>query len=321
MKILLFNWHEPYIEIFARTNDEYFVAPPVANQNKQWHHNFRPLPSNCTEVSFGEISDLDIDLVVCMSLKDREALRYFRITVPAVFVELNMPSENFGTVGFKPAHIRTLNNIRASGVFEHLSLAVISEKKRADWGALGQNAPVVVSGVDTDYFHGFVGNRATVLRVGNGMPQRDAMQGFSIGNDIVKDMSSILVGEDNGTTLPSVIGPAPNVYGLRHCYRHHRVMLSCLSDDREDGYNLAMLEAMSTGMPIVAWENSSLPACQGVIEVNTIKSAQSAIKMLLSDPAMAFDLGKTCREHAIKHFNISRCAKQWSEVFRSVANQ
>jgi len=321
LKILSFNWHEPYIEIFARTNNEFLVVPPIADQKKQWHRNFRPVPDNVTLVDFNQALHcalFEVSLIICMTMEDILFLKRNYVSTPKLFVELNMLCEDCHTVDNKYEHEALLARIKSSGFLNGVHLSFISEKKRSDWDYLGENAPVVVSGVDTDYFYGYTGVEDRVLRVGNGMRQRDAMQGFSLGNTILEEVDSFIIGENNKDAHPSAIGPAYSLSDLRDKYRHNRVFLSCLDDKREDGYNLAMLEAMSTGMPVIAMHNSSLPKCDGIIEIQNIEEGKHEVKRLLHDLDLSRKLGTANRAYVIEHFNINRCAREWEAVFANL---
>ena len=49
---------------------------------------------------------------------------------------------------------------------------------------------------------------------------------------------------------------------MNYCLQ--RVYLNTLVEDYEDGYNLALLEAMSAGMPVISIANKTSPIENGV---------------------------------------------------------
>ena len=152
------------------------------------------------------------------------------------------------------------------------------------------------------------------MRVGNMLKERDHMQGFSIQEQIL-----------GGQFPSSVIGVNPTVPGarpseswadLKEQYRHHRLLLNTLTDGHEDGYNLGMLEAMATGMPVVSTPNSSSPIVDGYngFISDDIEYLRAKIGLLLTDREAAVELGRNARQTVIDHFHINTCAAGWDHL-------
>lgn len=314
MKILTFNRHEPYIELMAAAGHEWAVAPPPEQPDLWWRTSFRPVPGNVLQVPTSMAMDGlrlgNFDLCLSMTLPD---LRKCRLAAPGarhMFVELNMLSESFGCVGNPTRRVEALAGMALTGLLDGVELVFISEKKRADWGPLGEGKPVVVSGVDTDYWQGYTGTDPCVLRVGNMLKQRDRMQGYSVSERILEGLPSVTLGIQGGaidSKEPASVGE------LREYYRTFRVMLSCLDDEREDGYNLAVLEAMSCGMPVVCMPNSSAPV--GAYPVEDEAAARGSLELFLGSQLAATQVGATGRECVTGYFNLDRCASEWAAQF------
>ena len=310
LRVLVFNWHEPYICLFAGMPHHFEVAPPLAQAQRRWNVGFRPVPANVTEieapVASARARQGAYDLVLCLTLQDVQQVQSW--DVPRLFVMLNMIGTDAGLQGaVKDAYVERLRPL-----FQQVDLAFISEKKRRDWG---WPAPVVVSGIEPQDYGGYTGEVARVLRVGNRLRERDAMQGFSLQEQIVAaGLPSTVVGDN-----PTVPGarPASSWEELKSFYRSHRVLLCTLADEHEDGYNLAVLEAMATGMPVVTTPNSSSPIVDGVNGFVAADAATAAerLRQLLGDRDLALALGRQARQTVIDQFNLTACVAAWEPVF------
>ena len=316
--MLVFNWHEPYICLFAHTGHTFHVSPPLqapdqrlhAAGRKSWDVRFRPLPQNVVEVNaetaVQKLNEGAYDLVVCLTLQDVVALQQW--DVPRLFVMLNMIGTDAGLSGAqKQAYVERLRPL-----FKEVDLSFISEKKRRDWG---WEAPVVVSGIDPDDYGDYSGEWAKVIRVGNMLKERDHMQGFSIQEQILGDQfPSSVIGVN--PTVPAA-RPSENWQDLKEQYRRHRLLLNTLTDGHEDGYNLGMLEAMATGMPVVSTPNSSSPIIDGYngFISDDAEYLRAKIRLLLTDREAAVELGRNARQTVIEHFHINTCAAGWDRLF------
>ena len=309
-RVLVFNWHEPYICLYAATAHRFDVVPPKGHPEKRWNQGFRPLPDNAVEVSWQQaeagVRAGEYDLILCLTLRDVQAVQDWE--VPRLFVMLNMIGTDTGLRGAeKQAYIERLQPL-----FREVDIAFISEKKRRDWG---WEAPVVVSGIEPDDYAGYTGEWARVLRAGHMLKERDPMQGFGIQEEILgSDIPSSIVGVN--PTLPES-RPSQDWEDLKEQYRKHRVVLCTLAEAHEDGYNLAVLEAMATGMPVVSLANRSSPIVDGV---NGFISAdlqylREKLRLLLADRELAAELGGRARETVREKFHIRDCAGQWNQVF------
>jgi len=309
MRIFVANRHEPYIELFAATGFDFEVSPPVEDPGLAWRTAFRPVPANVKLLPKHPDDLSGYDLVLLLSWAD---LRFTKSARRRMFVELNILSE---CVSFGGAdELRRLFARGEVGGLAGVELAFISGKKRDDWGPAAADYPIVPSGVDTDFWtpgdKRFTDHR--VLRVANAFQQRRHMQGYDVSEAILDGLyPSRTIGIQFGA-MPSDV-PA-SVEALREAYRRAPVMLSCLDDQREDGYNLAVLEAMATGCPVVATPNSSRP--DGCHCVETVQQAREAIDALWADEEYARAEGDRGRQWVIDSgFTMSRCAVGWREVF------
>ena len=189
----------------------------------------------------------------------------------------------------------------------NLRLVFISETKRDDWGLAGT---VIKPGVDPAEYDGYRGEMQQVLRVGNFIKERDLMMGYSHQEAILRGLPSTVLGMNPGIPGSRV---SSSFEDLCEHYRSHRLFLNATVEGREDGYNLAMLEAMATGMPVVSTANSTSPIRDGE---NGYISADfdelhERVCELLSDREKARQLGERSRQTVRDQFPIGGFVEKW----------
>jgi glycosyltransferase involved in cell wall biosynthesis len=106
----------------------------------------------------------------------------------------------------------------------------------------------------------------------------------------------------------------------------HRVMAQyrfLFSPIRYTSLPLAVIEAMTIGMPVVALATTELPA---VIEHGQngycscdLEELRAGMRRLLDDPAEARRLGANARETAHTRFSLDRFARAWNAAFQRAA--
>lgn len=319
-RILLFNRHEPYCFLLARTLHQFDVVTPPGRPDhaREWNSAFRPLPSNCVEVSLDEAEATArtgrYDVAVCMDLQDLNISAEWR--VPRVHVALDAIE-----AGPAAEQLYPLLNV--------VEVAYPSERKRREWGWSGT---VVAPGIDANDYGGYTGAWVRVLRVGNFLRERDASRGFSIQEKILNggDAIGFLGGR---LTIPSTtLGINPTIPGVKPArswddlkiqYRSHRLFLSTLPPDHEDGYNLALLEAMATGMPVVALANPSCPIVDGEngFVSDDPRVLRGRIIELLRNPDLARQLGERAHRTVMEQFGIGCFLAEWERILQAAGDR
>jgi len=315
IKILTFNWHVPYICLLARTGHEFFVIEPEApSGRRRWDHEMRPPPANVRVLDDSTwrrgLEDAVFDLVICHNHMDLTDLLGY--PVPKILVLHNRLSTSLAMGDGLDKRDKFWENVflplyRAS---DHLRFVAISSAKKTDWGL---PARVILPGTDPAEFDGYRGDVPRVLRIGNYMKERDLMMGFTRQEAIVGDLPSTVLGIN-----PTVAGSrlSENFDDLRDQLRVHRVYLNTTVDPWEDGYNLAMLEAMATGMPVVTTANVTSPIVDGVNGYisDDVDELHDRLDRLLADRDLARRLGAEARRTVAEEFPIERFVENWRDM-------
>lgn len=115
------------------------------------------------------------------------------------------------------------------------------------------------------------------------------------------------------------IGPVPPV-GLRAFEAHYRFLFH---PSRWSSLGLAVIEAMSIGMPVAALATTEMPmviedGVHGLIDTD-IDRLISRMRDLIDDPGLAREMGECARQRALERFHIDRFTDDWDRVLRLVA--
>jgi glycosyltransferase involved in cell wall biosynthesis len=126
----------------------------------------------------------------------------------------------------------------------------------------------------------------------------------------------------------TLIGLNPSIPGarlsdgwddLKQQFRRHRAYVHTTRMPYEDGYNLAMLEAMATGMPVATLAHTSSPIVDGVNGLVGRSGQELALSLLelLEDAEKARVLGAAARDTVAERFPMEAFMSRWTSVLES----
>jgi len=122
----------------------------------------------------------------------------------------------------------------------------------------------------------------------------------------------------------SVIGVNPHVPGsrpskswneLKWLYCRHRAYLN-LTREPEAGHNLALLEAMASGMPVISLKHPFTPIRDGEngFLVERVPQAVERAKQLMADDELARRLGRCARDTVGRQYSLNVFRERWGEL-------
>ena len=200
-----------------------------------------------------------------------------------------------------------LRNLRLLLYSNRCRIVYISELKRRDWGIPGE---IIRSAVDTAEYAGYRGNVRGALVVCNHLKERGAMTGWETYRTVCRGLPSLVLGKN--PNLPSS-RVATDWDDLKEQFRSFCVYLYTPIYPYEDGYNLALLEAMATGMPVATLMHVTSPVRDGIegVVASNAEELRGKIFSLLDNPVEARKMGAAAHARIEGEFPISEFRNAW----------
>ena len=321
MRVLTFNSHQPYLHLLATALPWSFgiITPRLpSGEIKAWDPQIRPLPVNAkVYASLQEaLQDGPWDWILTHNIQDLLDAR--NISIPKVFLVHGTLSgrilQDRSTID-RAAYLRNLQLLLE---VNHCRVVYISELKRQDWMIPGE---IIRSAVDIAEYAGYRGDIRGVLLVCNHLKERGAMMGWEIYQTVCRDIPHLVLGKNPNLSSSCV---AAGWDDLKEQFRSFRVYLYTPVYPYEDGYNLALLEAMATGMPVAALTHATSPVrdeIEGVVASNA-EVLRERIFSLLDNPEEARKMGEAARARIEGEFPMSKFKNAWqSFALRLIRDQ
>jgi glycosyltransferase involved in cell wall biosynthesis len=306
-RLLTFNCHEAYVHLLGKLGFELDIVDGLAGRYcTSWDRRMRPVPERARLISLETaLGGQRYDAAIAHNLTDLLALRDLdlpKVLILHVSLEARLREEpGAPSLGALQSQLATyLNAIGALAV-------AVSEMKAQSWG---QNCPVIRPCADPDEYQGFAGDEPSALRVANQVRARLGRFDWPAHERIVHGHPIQLVGHN-----PDMDGSAPaeSWEQLRSYYRRYRAYVHSAGRRLDDGYNLAVVEAMMTGMPVVSQAGSESPVSDGVngYVSDDTEYLNARLGELLRDPTRARELGQRARETALERFSVDTFVSGW----------
>jgi hypothetical protein len=312
-RILTFNCHEAYVHLLGKLGHQMDVIDGLPGRHTaRWDERSRPLPPRARLIRLDEaLGSPRYDVAIAHNLTDLLALR--AVELPKILVlHVNLDARVREEPGqYDLALMRRqvseyLSTIRALAV-------AVSETKAKSWG---QHCPVIRPCADPEDYQDFDGRHPVALRVANQVLERKERFAWDAHLAITRGHSTRLVGHN-----PTLAGvqPASSWQELKTFYREHRAYVHSAGLGLDDGYNLGVVEAMVTGMPVVSLAGSESPVVDGYSGYSSddVEYLNARLGALLADRDLAIELGSRARKTALELFSVSRFVLGWQAAIET----
>lgn len=307
-RLLVFNCHEAWIAQLEATPYAIDVVVGLPGRvSASWDTRARPLPANGRLVSLEDAGAAgNYDCVIVHNPADLLAAR--RVDAPRLFVVHNTLEGRLveeGSGAHAPGDIRAAFLALLARTAAHA--VAISPLKAASW-CLSEGD--LYPGIDVEAFGPHLGTLPRGLRVVNQARFRSRILRWDLHAAALAGLPVTIVGYNPGIRDA---GPARSFQHLKDLYRVHRVYVHTADPELEDGYNLAMLEAMASGLPVLGNIHPSSPIEHGVSGYLADDPAALAehARELLADPARAAAMGRAARETVRARFPVDRFVQRF----------
>ena len=281
-----------------------------------WDTRARPVPENVTLIQLSEASSRGPYVAaLCHNISDLIAIKH--LDVPRVLIlHVNLQ----GRVTEEACSLATAdmqNTVRTYLRMVGGVVVAVSHPKLLSWGVEGK---VIEPPVDGEDYEGYTGEFPRGIRVSNFVSKRAQVLAWNVHEQITRDYSLTLVG--NNPDIPDSY-PADDWNHLRRLLQTHRYYVHTTEPNLEDGYNLALLEAMGTGMPIISTNSPTSPVVDGESGFisDDVNYLRWGIRQLLEDPELAAKMGERGRRTVVERFSVAKFLERWHETIREAQSR
>src|SRR5579875_3518869 len=310
LKILIWHIHGSYLNSLARIDHDWYV--PVKPGRPQGYGGRGPtfdLPEYVREVPAEEVRNLKLDLVIHQTpqnfFEDQyEILSSEQRRLPKIYLEHNTP---------RPHASDTRHPIDDPEVL----LVHVTHYNRLMWDNGRTPTAVVEHSVAVDPDAVYDGRLARGIMVANMIQRRPRIAGYDLFLQAREAVPLDVAGM--GTEAFGGLGDVP----YRDLQRRVAAYRFLFSPMRYTSLPLAVIEAMTIGMPVVALATTELPAViengrTGYVSCD-LDYLVDRMRALLADPAEARRLGANARAVARARFGLDRFSRDWNAAFARAA--
>jgi len=298
--LLVFNCHEAWVYQLAALGYELDIVVGLKGQYKStWDDQMRPLPPNSRLISLSDAlrSKTDYSCIIVHNISDLLDVRPRsepRLMVIHSTLEGRALEEKSSV---QPQEMKEMLHKYIELVGGHA--VAVSMLKGSSWGFTDDIVPFCAD--PTDYLP-YSGQDACGLRICNFLQSRKRILLWDFHEKAFEGLPIRIVGHNPG--MPGV-SAARNWGRLKELLQSHRFYIHTADPRLEDGCNMATVEAMAAGMPILGNKHPGSPVeheVSGFLS-DDADELRGFARMLLEDRDLAIRMGRQARKTAIERFS------------------
>jgi hypothetical protein len=311
VRLLVLNCHEAWIHQLGtlRARLDIVVGLPGRYTNR-WDLRMRPLPDGARTVTLDEVrlSGASYDCVVNHNITDLLDTKFLdapKLLVLHDTLEGRMAQQD---ADFDARDMRATLNSYLASVGGHA--IAISRSKAKSWGV---THAVVPNSADPDAYLPWEGDVVSGLRVANHVTSKRVFLAWDFHEAALAALPLRIVGHN--PDLPGVEA-AESWDHLKQFLASHRFLVHTADPRYEDGYNMAVLEAMAAGMPVLTNRHPTTIVEHGVtgFVADTPAEMRAHAERLLGDVALAGELGANGRAFIARHHSPDRFRVEFTKA-------
>ncbi|GAB4024824.1 glycosyltransferase family 4 protein [Spirosoma koreense] len=310
LNILIWHIHGAYLTALTQTDHNWYLpTKPDQPEGYIGRGKDSTMPSYVREVPADEVRTLQLDLVICQTSRNLQADRFEILSaeqrqLPTIYIEHNTP-EPHPTDSRHPAADDPA-----------VKLVHVTYYNQLMWDAGRTPTRVIEHSVAIDPTLRYKGHRQEGIIVVNELQRRGRMAGFDLFETLRQQVPLTVAGMKSAE-----IG---GIGEIHYRYLHERVAeyRFLFSPMRYSSLPLAVIEAMTIGMPIVALATTELPTViengvHGFVSADPGRLAEG-MQWLLNKPDEARRMGDNARQLALTRFGLDRFVRDWNALFGEV---
>lgn len=302
-RILVFNCHEAWVHQLEGIGFELDIIVDLPGRFKGgWDESMRPVPRGARLLPFSELATADLRPHVVVAHGITDLLDVKHLDAPKLVVlHTTIEGRIIETGSFvEPAELRASLRGFLDLIGGHA--VATSNLKGRSWG---NTEDVVPFSADVAQYPEPTLELAQGIRISNHFRKRSIILRADFHDRAFARVPVRIVGHN--PDLPDARA-ASSWQELRELLARHRFFVHTAHPELEDGYNMATLEAMAAGLPVLGNRHPTSPIEHGVsgfLSDNPEELAGYA-ELLIADRDLAQKLGSAAREHVREHFSLAR---------------
>lgn len=302
LKILIWHVHGSYLDaITSCPHDFYLPVTPGRYEGRRWSS-----PPWVHEVPHEAVRHLDLDLIIYQTPANYNEDQYEILSaeqiaqLPKIYLEHNTP---------RPHPTDSRHPVDDPRVL----LVHVTGFNRLMWDNGRTPTMVIEHSVALESPVAYNGQIESGITVVNGMQRRPRIAGYDLFLEARQRVPLDIVGME--TEEIGGLGDIPYRYLHRHMARY-RFLFSPM---RYTSLPLAVIEAMTIGMPVVALATTELPTViengrTGYVSCDLDELIEN-MRYLLTHPAESREMGENARQVAQERFSLDRFTRDWEGAF------
>ncbi|MCK8493924.1 glycosyltransferase family 4 protein [Spirosoma sp. RP8] len=312
LNILIWHIHGAYLTAITSTQHNWYVPTrPEGGEGYAGRGLDSTMPDYVREVPADQVQNLDLDLIICQTPKNYQVDRFDILSpeqqqLPVIYLEHNTPEPH------------PTNSRHPAADDPNATLVHVTYYNQLMWDNGQTPTRVVEHSVAIDPALRYEGRRDEGIIVVNELQRRGRMAGFDLYEQLRKRVPLTVAG-----MKAQDIGGIGEIH-YRNLHKRVAEYRFLFSPMRYSSLPLAVIEAMTIGMPIIALATTELPTViengvHGFVSAN-IDELADRMQYLLDNPDEAKKLGDNARALAQRRFGLDRFVDEWNSVFLDVVN-
>ncbi|MHC4640473.1 MAG: glycosyltransferase [Planctomycetota bacterium] len=301
--LLVFNCHEPWVYQLGVLGYKLDIIIGLKGRYLEtWDEEMRPLPPNSRLITLPQAqqSQTRYYCIIAHNITDLLDIKHRhepRLLVIHSTFEGRALEENSDV---NPQDMKETMKKYLKLIGGHAVAISILKGKSWDF-----NEDIIPCAVDVDDYLPFSGHKSYGLRICNFIESRKAILLWDFYEKAFDGIPVHFVGHN--PNMPGV--KAANSWDhLKRILQSHRFYIHTANPELEDGYNMASLEAMAAGMPILGNQHPTSPIEHGVSGFLSDEpdELRKYANMLLEDKILATMMGQEARKTVIEQFSMTK---------------
>jgi hypothetical protein len=301
--ILVFNCHEAWVYQLGCLGCGLDIVVGLSGRyHSGWDERMRPIRANARLVRLDEAlkSKEEYYCIVTHNITDLLDVKT-RNEPKIIMLHTTLEGRVEEEKGKRtPAEMREMlqRYLDATGVHA-VATSIIKGKS---WGVTDD---IVSFGMDAGDYYPHTGEEAAGLRICNFIESRRKILMWKLHEKAFRGLPVTLVGHNPEMAW---VKAAESWEDLKRQLRSHRFYIHTADPRYEEGYNMATVEAMAAGMPVIGNRHAGSPIRHGVSGFlsDDPDELRNYARMLLEDRETANAMGEEARNTAIEQFSLGR---------------